>query len=90
RGLDYQTKADLQRIVTRIAATGAAVLISTHDVEFAAGVSDRTILMADGEIVAQGTTRSLLTSSVAYAPQMAKVFAPLPFLTAADVSAGLS
>lgn len=90
RGLDYQTKADLQRIVTRLAAAGVAVLISTHDVEFAAGVSDRSILMADGEIVAEGSTRQLLTSSAAYAPQMAKVFAPLPFLTVDDVAKGMA
>ena len=66
-----------------------AVLISTHDVEFAAAVSRRTLLMADGELIAEGDTAELLTSSPAYAPQMAKVFAPIPMLTPDDVARGL-
>lgn len=89
RGLDYATKADLHRIVSRLAAGGAAVLISTHDVEFAALVSTRMLIMADGELVADGTTAALCTSSPAYAPQLAKVFAPVPVLTPDDVERGL-
>ena len=64
------------------------MLISTHDVEFAAGVSSRSLLMADGELIAEGTTADLLTSSVAYAPQLAKVFAPARVLTVADLAGG--
>ena len=45
--------------------------------------------MADGEIIADGTTADLLTSSPAYAPQMAKVFAPVRVLTPDDVARGL-
>jgi len=89
RGLDYRAKAELQRIVRRLAADGIACLISTHDVEFAAGLSQRTLLMADGEVIADGTTRELLISSPAYAPQMAKVFSPVPVLTVDDVVRGL-
>ncbi|HEX5336379.1 MAG TPA: ATP-binding cassette domain-containing protein, partial [Propionicimonas sp.] len=89
RGLDYRSKADLHRIVDRLAARGMAVLISTHDVEFAALASRGTLLMADGELIAQGRTADLLTSSPAYAPQMSKVFAPIPVLTPDDVARGL-
>jgi energy-coupling factor transport system ATP-binding protein len=89
RGLDYRAKAELRRIVGALADDGVAVLISTHDVEFAASVSTRTLLMADGEVIADGATAALLTSSAAYAPQMAKVFAPVPVLTPDDVERGL-
>nr|WP_300144006.1 ABC transporter ATP-binding protein [Propionicimonas sp.] len=89
RGLDYRAKADLRGIIRALAATGVAVVISTHDVEFAAAASRRTLLMADGELIADGTTADLLTSSPAYAPQMAKVFAPVPVLTPEDVARGL-
>lgn len=85
RGLDYAAKADLTAIVRELADAGMAVLISTHDVEFAAGVGQRTLLMADGELIAEGTTLDLLTSSIAYAPQLAKVFAPSPVLTVGDL-----
>jgi len=90
RGLDYRAKAELRRIITELAATGVAVLISTHDVEFAAATSERTLLMSDGELIADGSTAALLTSSPAYAPQMAKVFAPARILTPDDVARGLS
>lgn len=89
RGLDYRAKAELRGIVRALAATGAAVLISTHDVEFAATVSDRTLLLADGELIADGPTAAVLTSSPAYAPQLAKVFTPLPVLTPDDLVRGL-
>lgn len=84
RGLDYRAKAELAAIITRLAGGGMAVLISTHDVEFAATVSQRSLIMAEGEIIIEGDTASVLTSSVAYAPQLAKVFAPAAVLTVAE------
>lgn len=85
RGLDYAMKERLARVCADLAAGGVAVLVSTHDVEFAVEVSTRTLVMADGEIVADGTTRGVCTASPAYAPQAAKVFAPVPVLTPAEV-----
>ena len=86
RGLDYTAKAELAAVIAELTRGGLAVLVSTHDVEFAATIGDRALLMADGEIIAEGDSASLLTSSVAYAPQMAKVFAPAEVLTVADVA----
>ena len=90
RGLDYAAKAALARTVATLAGRGAAVLVATHDVEFAAAVSTRMLLMADGELIADGPTAELALSSPAYAPQLSKVFAPVPVLTAADVARGLA
>jgi energy-coupling factor transport system ATP-binding protein len=90
RGLDYPAKAELAAMITELVQTGLAVLVSTHDVEFAATVGHHAILMADGELIAEGPTGELLSSSVAYAPQLAKVFAPAAVLTVADLIAGLS
>lgn len=93
RGLDYAMKEELARLVTDIAAgldaAPAAVVVSTHDVEFAARVAQRTVVMADGQVVADGSTRSVCTSSPAFAPQVAKVFHPADLLTPADVAAHL-
>ena len=89
RGLDYSTKAKLHAIISALADAGKAVLVSTHDVEFAALVSHRVLLLADGEVIADDDAADLLTSSPAYAPQMAKVFAPIPVLTPGDVARGL-
>ncbi|MEE9963960.1 MAG: ATP-binding cassette domain-containing protein [Propionicimonas sp.] len=90
RGLDYQAKADLAAIIARLASDSMAVLISTHDVEFAAVVSERSLIMATGELIAEGPTSQVLTSSVAYAPQLAKVFAPASVLTVAEAQQVLS
>jgi energy-coupling factor transport system ATP-binding protein len=89
RGLDYTAKARLVEVVRELAAAGNAVVLSTHDVELAAEVADRTVVLADGEVVADGPTREVITHSPAFAPQVAKVLAPAPWLTVADVAAAL-
>ena len=89
RGLDYGMKRELARFLVDLAQAGTAVVVSTHDVEFAASCSERTIVMGEGEIVADGPSAEVCTSSPAFAPQVAKVFHPAPVLTTADVRAAL-
>ena len=89
RGLDYTAKEHLRQVIADLAEAGLAVAVSTHDVEFAAAVSTRMVLMAAGEIIADGPTREVATASPAYAPQLAKVFAPTPVLTPAELAAWL-
>ncbi|MFL6159655.1 MAG: ABC transporter ATP-binding protein [Marmoricola sp.] len=84
RGLDYQGKAALADVLRDLAANGHAVLLSTHDVEFAAIVADRVVVMAGGEIVADGPTAEVVTSSPAFAPQITKVLGG-GLLSVADV-----
>ncbi|MEU2681025.1 ATP-binding cassette domain-containing protein [Streptomyces sp. NPDC007107] len=89
RGLDYGAKAELTRIVAGLAAEGRSVVISTHDVEFVARTADRVVVMAEGDIVADGPTAEVIVASPVFAPQTAKVLAPLPFLTVDQVTAVL-
>ena len=89
RGLDYGAKAQLGRTVAALAAEGRAVVISTHDVEFVAGVCDRVVVLAEGEIVADGPTPEVVVASPAFAPQVAKILAPLTFLTVEQVREAL-
>jgi len=90
RGLDYPAKERLGRVLRELAAGGHAVLLATHDVELAAETADRTVVLADGEIVADGPTREVVTQSPAFAPQVAKVLAPGGWLTVADVADALA
>ncbi|ADI04385.1 putative ABC transporter ATP-binding protein [Streptomyces bingchenggensis BCW-1] len=90
RGLDYRAKTELIGIVHALAAEGRAVVISTHDVEFAARAADRVVVMAEGDIVAHGLTAEVIVSSPAFAPQTAKVLAPLPYLTVDQVTSALT
>lgn len=89
RGLDYRAKAELTRIVAALAAEGRSVVISTHDVEFVARTADRVVVMAEGDIVADGPTSEVIVASPVFAPQTAKILAPLPFLTVDQVTTAL-
>ncbi|OMI40847.1 ABC transporter ATP-binding protein [Streptomyces sparsogenes] len=84
RGLDYRAKTALIGVVDALAAEGRSVVISTHDVEFAARAADRVVVMAEGDIVADGPTADVIVSSPVFAPQTAKILAPLPYLTVAQ------
>ncbi|RMB58330.1 ABC transporter ATP-binding protein [Tessaracoccus antarcticus] len=87
RGLDYAMKRELTRIIAALAAQGTCVVVSTHDVEFAAQTAERTIVLAEGEVVADGTTRQVCSSSPSFAPQVTKVFHPADVMTVAEISA---
>ena len=89
RGLDYPTKARLARVLSDLAAAGHAVVLATHDVELVAEVADRVVILAEGEVVADGPTSHVVTSSPMFAPQVAKILSPEPWLTVDDVSAAL-
>jgi energy-coupling factor transport system ATP-binding protein len=89
RGLDYPAKARLVGVLRDLAANGHTVVVATHDVELAADVADRVVVLAEGEVVADGDARAILAGSPAFAPQVAKVLHPLPYLTVADVAAAL-
>jgi energy-coupling factor transporter ATP-binding protein EcfA2 len=90
RGLDYSAKRSLIDIVDLLAAEGRSVVISTHDVEFVAAAADRVVVMAAGDIVADGPTPEVVVASPAFAPQVAKILAPLEFLTVDQVRSAVA
>ena len=89
RGLDYHAKERFGEVVREMAAQGRAVMVATHDVEFVAASADRVVVLADGEVVADGPTAEVTVSSPAFAPQVAKIMRPQPWLTVTEVAAAL-
>lgn len=89
RGLDPQVKAALRDNLRKRAAAGAAVLVATHDVEWAARVADRAWLIADGEIYAEGPPRAVLSESLVFSTQINKLFGA-GWLLAEDIPVGMS
>jgi len=85
RGLDYSGKARLVRLLAGLAASGHAVLIATHDVELVAQVATRAVVLAEGEVVADGPARDVVCHSPVFAPQVAKALAPDPWLTVDEI-----
>ncbi len=90
RGLDYRAKARLAAVLSELSDEGKALLIATHDVEFAAQLADRVLVMAQGEIVVDGPALEVLAASPSLAPQVAKVLFPEPWLTVDQVARALS
>ncbi|WP_405809999.1 ATP-binding cassette domain-containing protein [Streptomyces sp. NBC_01520] len=89
RGLDYAAKARLVGVLRRLTAKGHAIVLATHDVELTAELAHRVVILADGEVVADGPTRQVVVSSPAFAPQTAKILAPQQWLTVAQVRTAL-
>lgn len=59
--LDFGNQVMVLSIVRQLAESGATVILSTHDPDHAFGIAGRVVLMREGEIVAQGQTRDILT-----------------------------
>ncbi|MFF4746903.1 ABC transporter ATP-binding protein [Streptomyces sp. NPDC001268] len=89
RGLDYAAKSRLVTVLRGLTAEGHGIVMATHDVELAAEIADRVVILAGGEVVADGPTADVVVSSPAFAPQVAKILAPQPWLTVAQVEAAL-
>jgi energy-coupling factor transport system ATP-binding protein len=89
RGLDYVAKASLAATLQRLGAAGRAVILATHDVEFVATAAHRVVVLANGEVVADGPTSDVIVASPIFAPQVAKILSPAPWLTVEQVEAAL-
>ena len=73
RGMDRAHKDRLSTALAAVAASGGAVVLATHDVELAAAVADRVVLMGDGEIVADGSPAAVLSGGWYFATETARV-----------------
>lgn len=87
RGLDYGVKRRLVALLRELASDGHGIVLATHDVELAAEVATRVVVLAEGEVVADGAAPAVLAASPAFAPQVAKILHPLHLLTVDEVVA---
>jgi len=90
RGLDYPSKDRLVAVLRELAEAGHAVVLATHDVELAARVARRAVVLADGEVIADGPAHEVVCHSPVLAPQIAKVMAPEEWLTVDEVRHALA
>ncbi len=77
RGMDRGAKGDLADRMCALAATGAAVLVATHDAEFAAACCDRVVLLADGRPIADAPAREVLAGGWYFATETARILGGL-------------
>ena len=76
RGLDVESKARLAALLRGFAGGGRAVIFATHDVELVAEVATRVVMLASGEVVADGVPGEVIGDSPVFSPQIARAFGP--------------
>jgi energy-coupling factor transport system ATP-binding protein len=74
RGMDRAAKGEL---ADRLHALDAAVVVATHDPEFAVAVAERVVLLADGRVIADGPAREVLAGGWYFATETARVLGGL-------------
>jgi energy-coupling factor transport system ATP-binding protein len=74
RGLDHASRTRLIAYLRRMRDDGAGILLVTHDVELAAALADRVVLLGDGRILLDGAPTDLLANSPLFATQTARLF----------------
>jgi energy-coupling factor transport system ATP-binding protein len=73
RGMDRARKSDLVELIDGLARGGAAVVVATHDVEFAAAFAERVVLLGDGVGIADGPAAEVLSGGWYFATEVARV-----------------
>ena len=86
RGMDRTRKDDLVALIQRLAGSvalvdqeatkathGAAVVVATHDVEFASAFAERVVLLGDGVVIADGPMAEILSGGWYFATEVARV-----------------
>ncbi len=73
RGMDRARKQDLVDLIGNLADRSAAVLVATHDVEFAASFAERVVLLGAGVVIADGPAAETLSGGWYFATEVARV-----------------
>jgi len=86
RGMDRARKDDLVSLIQRLAGDvdfvphgetkatrPAAVVVATHDVEFASAFAERVVLLGEGVVIADGPMEEILSGGWYFATEVARV-----------------
>jgi energy-coupling factor transporter ATP-binding protein EcfA2 len=73
RGMDRAAKRSLAGWLRARASAGVAVIVATHDAEFAADFAERAVLLADGRVIADDTIAAVLAGGWYFATETARI-----------------
>jgi energy-coupling factor transport system ATP-binding protein len=73
RGMDRARKEALAARLCSLSDDGSAVLVATHDTEFAATFAERVVLMGQGVVIADGSASEILSGGWHFATEVARV-----------------
>ncbi len=73
RGMDRAHKDGLAERIRALAAERAAVVVATHDTEFAASFADRVVLLGQGAVIGDGPPAEVLGGGRHFSTEVARV-----------------
>jgi energy-coupling factor transport system ATP-binding protein len=73
RGMDRLHKDALAARIRELADEGAAVMVATHDTEFAAALAGRIVLLGQGVVIADGPPEDVLAGGRHFSTEVARV-----------------
>jgi energy-coupling factor transporter ATP-binding protein EcfA2 len=73
RGMDRGAKSSLAAWLSERRADGTAVIVATHDVEFAAEFAERVLLLADGRVIADASAGEVLCGGWYFTTETARI-----------------
>jgi energy-coupling factor transport system ATP-binding protein len=84
RGMDQSRKLELSTLLHEIAQRGVAVLVATHDTEFAASFAQRALLLGSGSLLADGPAAEVLGGGWHFSTSIANLMPGSGALTPAE------
>jgi energy-coupling factor transport system ATP-binding protein len=72
RGMDRVHKNGLAQRIGALADAGAAVVVATHDTEFAASFADRVVLLGEGIVIGDGAPGEVLGGGRHFSTEVAR------------------
>lgn len=85
RGLDYLNKCALSDLFQQWRNQGKALLLVTHDVEFAAQLADRVVILESGKLKFVGSPITAFSTLPVYQTQTAQLFPNKGWITPQDI-----
>jgi energy-coupling factor transport system ATP-binding protein len=78
KGLDPISKESFSMLVKKLNGEGMTILMSTHDIEFAAKYATKCGMMFQGNITSQGEPDSFFTGNFFYSTMIQRLFRHMP------------
>ncbi len=85
RGMDGLRKLALGELARSLAAEGTAVVVITHDVDFAAEAAELVTMMGQGQVLSERVPRSALAQGMFFVSQLGLAFGCSTLAEAADM-----
>jgi energy-coupling factor transport system ATP-binding protein len=87
RGLDYEAKRALARIIEKLKDEGKGVVLASHDIEFVAMLATRVLVLESGRIAEEGTPQDVFAAGRTLASQTSLALATPGLVSVDQVSA---